>query len=97
MPTLNQDGKLKINSPRFSLSVKLKKDALPECDIKDDIVKVENKLFFTLRDISEFLNMSYNVVSNIYQNKYLAKGKKWNNNKLCPTIEINKLPVSIVW
>ena len=91
MPTLADNGKLKINSPRFSLSVKLKKDALPECDIKDDIIIVDNKHFFTLRDISEFLSISYNIVSNIYQNKYMDKGKKWSNNKLCPSIEINKL------
>jgi len=92
MPTLTEGGKLKINSPRFSLTVKLKRDALPECDITEDIIIIDNKHFFTLRDISEFLSMSYNIVGNIYQNKYLDKGKKWNNNKLCPTIEIIKLP-----
>lgn len=95
MPTLTENGKIKINTPRFTLSIKLRKDALPDCDINDDIIIVDNKHFFTLRDISDFLNISYNIVTNIYQNKYLSKGKKWSNNKLCPTIEINKLPYSI--
>ena len=86
-----ENGKMKMDKPRFNLNVILECNHLPNCDIKQDVKIVENKQFNTLRDIAEYLNLTYHIVVGIYHKKTKGKGDKWLNKPLCPTISIDKL------
>lgn len=86
-----ENGKLKMDSPRFTLNVVLESSHLPECNIKKDIVIAEDMKFNTLRDIAEYLNLSYHIVVGIFHNKTKGKGNKWIKSPLCPTITIDKI------
>lgn len=85
-----ENGKLKIDKPRFKVNVVMKCDNLPVCDIREDIHIVKDKEFNTLRDIAEYLNISYHIAVGIFHNK-TQKGGKWIKAPLCPTIEISKI------
>lgn len=85
------NGKLKIDKPRFRLNVIMKYENLPKCDIKEDINIVKDKEFNTLRDIAEFLNISYHIAVGIFHNKTKRGGKWTDKSALCPTIEISKI------
>lgn len=85
-----ENGKMKIDNPRFRVNVVMQKSNLPDCDIKDDIYIVKDKEFFTLRDIAEYLNISYHIAVGIYKKK-TQKGGKWIKSPLCPTIDIIKI------
>jgi len=85
------NGKLKIDKPRFKVNVTMKCDNLPVCEIREDIHIVKDKEFNTLRDIAEYLNISYHIAVGIFHNK-TKKGGKWTDKApLCPTIEISKI------
>ena len=85
------NGKMKIDNPRFNLNVILECNHLPVCEIKEDMIIVENMKFNTLRDIAEYLNLTYHIVVGIYHQKTKNRGNKWLNKSLCPTITIHKL------
>lgn len=89
---LLENGKMKFDKPRFTMSVVFKKEHLPsQSDIMEDMVIIPEREFNTLRDISEFLNLSYPCVCNIFKGKTISKSKKWVDRSLCPTIQINKI------
>lgn len=83
-----ENGKLKINKPRFNVNVVLKAVNMPD-EMREDIIIVKDKQFFTMRDIAEYLGISYHVISAIHEGK--TKGKKWTSDVLCPTITIEKI------
>lgn len=85
-----ENGKLKINKPRFNVNVVLKAVNMPKGgEMLEDLYIVKDKEFFTLRDIAEYLNISYNVISALHEGK--TKGKKWTSEALCPTITIKRI------
>lgn len=85
------NGKMKIDKPRFTLNVVLEQHHLPECDVKEDIVLVKDRRFNTLRDIAEYMGLTYHIVVGIYHKKTQGRGDKWINKALCPTISITKI------
>jgi len=85
---LLSNGKLKIDNPRFKVSVIMNCKNLPTCDIKEDVIIIKDKEFFTLRDVAEFLNISYHIIVGIHHKK---TDLKWVNSSLCPTISIIKI------
>jgi hypothetical protein len=83
-----ENGKLKINKPRFNVNVVLKSQNMPD-EMREDLHIVKDKEFFTLRDIAEYLGLSYHIISAINEGK---QGKKWTSDAaLCPTITIEKI------
>ena len=48
-----ENGKLKINKPRFNVNVVMKAENMP-VEMREDIIIVKDKQFFTMRDIAEF-------------------------------------------
>ena len=89
---LLENGKMKFDKPRFTMSVVFRKENLPlQSDIEEDLSIIPEREFNTLRDIAEFLNLSYPCVCNIYKGKTVSKSNKWVNCSLCPTIVIKKI------
>lgn len=89
---LLENGKLKIDNHRFLLNVSFKLDTLPtDSLIKEDVKIISDKEFFTLKDIAEYLDLTYPTVRNIYKGVSANQGGKWIGRKMCPTINISKL------
>ena len=86
-----ENGKMKIDNPRFKLNVKMESCNLPDCLITEDIVMVKDMEFNTIRDIAEYLGITYHIAVNIKNKKTESKGKKWLKSPLCPTITIDKI------
>lgn len=89
---LLDNGKMKFDRPRFRMTVVFKREHLPpQSDLLEDLTIIPEREFNTLRDISEFLNLSYPTVCNIFKGKTASQGKKWVDRSLCPTIQISKI------
>ena len=85
------NGKMKMDKPRFRLNVKMNCSNLPNCLIKEDVIIVKDEDFNTIRDIAEYLGITYHIAVNIKNKKTETKGGKWMNSPLCPTITIEKI------
>ena len=81
----------KIEKHRFNLNVIMSCKNIPKCLIDEDIVMVKDMKFYTLREIAEYLGITYHIVVGIKDKKTENKGKKWLNSPLCPTITIDKI------
>ncbi len=85
------NGKMKFDKPRFKLNVVMNCVNLPDCLIKTDMWLVKDKEFNTLRDIAEYLGITYHIAVAVYHKRTEDKGKKWVKSPLCPTIQIEKI------
>lgn len=89
---LLKNGKMKIDNHRFILNVSFNLDTLPHDSlITADVSIIRDKEFFTLKDIAEYLDLTYPTVRNIYKGVSANQGGKWIGRKMCPTITISKL------
>ena len=83
---------MKILNHRFNLNVSMNTRNLPvDSNLKEDIKLIENKAFYTLKDIAVYLNLTYPTICGIYNQTTENAGKKWINRSMCPTINITKI------